>query len=521
MSKKQEKCSGILMHPTSFPSKYGCGDLGKGAYKIIDLLKKYGQKILQILPLNPTGYGDSPYSSFSAFAGTPYIISFDTLADKGYLTKDDLKLYPKEMNNGNVNYGWMYIENFKMLRRAFENFKKMPKPATYDKFCEENGYWLNDYALFMAIKDSKGGASWDLWEPELRLRKDLSKLSDKIKDDAEFYKFLQFEFDDEWMQFRKYANDKGIRIVGDAPIFVAYDSADVWANQELFKLDPEGKPSVVTGVPPDYFSATGQLWGSPHYNWDKMKETDFAWWKKRLKHLLRQVDTIRIDHFRGFEAAWEVKFGSENAINGKWVKAPGMELFESIKKELGEEKLMTSVIAEDLGIITKEVRELRDTFNFPGMRIFEFAPFAKGRFTDDDGVEHDNSEAPYLPENYVYNSVAYPGTHDNDVIHGWFFAMNGIQQRQVLDYLGIKENVAWKASGNELTAKIEAKLLNSEAKWVVFMMQDVMNLTSETKINTPGTCGIHNWSWRVTDKLLKEHTADFEKLAELTKAAGR
>ena len=233
------------MHPTSFPGKYGCGDLGKGAYKIIDLLKKYGQKILQVLPLNPTGYGDSPYSSFSAFAGTPYIISFDILAEKGYLKK-----YPKELSEGRVNYGWMYIENFKMLRRAFENFKKMPKPATYDTFCADNKEWLEDYALFMAIKDSKNGLSWDQWEPELRLRTGLDKVSAEIKDNAEFYKFIQYEFDDEWMQFRAYANSKGIRIVGDAPIFVAYDSADVWSNQKLFKLDAEGKPSVVTGVPP-------------------------------------------------------------------------------------------------------------------------------------------------------------------------------------------------------------------------------------------------------------------------------
>lgn len=514
------KLSGILIHPTSFPGEYGCGDLGIGAYKIIDLLKKYGQKILQILPLNPTGFGDSPYSSFSAFAGTPYIISFDELIKKGFLKKSDLKDYPK-YNPERVDYGGIYVENFKILRKAFKNFKSIEPPKEFVSFCKEHGYWLDDYALFMAIKDSKNGASWDLWEEDLRLRKNLKNLSKEILDDADFYKFLQWEFFEQWIKFKKYANDNGIMIVGDAPIFVAYDSADVWSNQDLFYLDKNGKPEIVTGVPPDYFSETGQLWGSPHYRWGVMIKKDFAWWKKRIKHLLLFVDSIRIDHFRGFEAYWEIKYGEPTAINGRWVKAPGMELFKSIKKELGGDKLKESIIAEDLGIITKEVRELRDEFEFPGMRIFEFAPFGKGTFTDDEGKIQDNSKAPYLPENYISNSVAYPGTHDNDVIHGWFFSIDGIKQREVLDYLGIKENVKWKSNLNELTIKIEEKLLSSKSKWVVFLMQDVLGLTSETRMNTPGTCGIHNWSWRLTDKMIAEKKQDLEKLFELTKKNGR
>ena len=319
-----EKSSGILIHPTSFFGEYGCGDLGDGAYKFVDWLKKAGQKILQVLPLGPTGFGDSPYQSFSAFAGTPYIISFDKLIEKGLLTKNDLKDYPK-FNLKRVDYYGIYVNNFKILKIAYENFKKQSAKDSYDKFVKENSYWLNDYAIFMAIKDSKNGASWDTWEEDLRLRKNLDALSDDIKDSANFYKFLQYEFFEQWSAFKKYAEKQNIKIVGDAPIFVSYDSADVWANQSLFYLDKNGKPEIVAGVPPDYFSETGQLWGNPHYRWDVMKKDDYSWWKSRIAHLLKFVDCVRVDHFRGFEAYWEIKYGEPTAINGKWVKAPGMD----------------------------------------------------------------------------------------------------------------------------------------------------------------------------------------------------
>jgi len=511
--------SGILIHPTSFPGKYGCGDLGKGAYKIIDLLKENGQTILQVLPLNPTGFGDSPYSSFSAFAGNPYMISFDILIKKKYLTKEDLADYPK-FDPGRIDYGQIYYHNFRILRKAYENFKKSKLPRDYNKFLRQNKYWLDDYALFMAIKDSKNGASWDLWEPELRLRTGLDKVSDKIKDDANFYKFLQYEFHTQWIKFKKYANKNGIMIIGDAPIFVAYDSSDVWANQNLFCLDKEGKPEVVTGVPPDYFSKTGQLWGSPHYRWNVMKKNKFSWWKKRIAHLLKYVDCIRIDHFRGFEAYWEIKYGEPTAINGRWVKAPGMELFNSLKEIYGD-KLKDIIIAEDLGIITKEVRELRDTFEFPGMRIFEFAPFGKGTYTDDEGNVKDNSTAPYLPENYIENCVAYPGTHDNDVIRGWWESLSEQTQKDVLNYLGLQGPIKWKKGYNELNFKIIEKLIKSKTKWTIFLMQDILCLPKESRMNTPGTCGSHNWSWRVTDKLIKEGKECFEKLKQLTIESGR
>lgn len=505
-----KKASGILIHPTSFFGPYGCGDLGEGAYRFVDWLKKAGQKILQVLPLGPTGFGDSPYQSFSAFAGTPYVISFDKLIEKGLLAKEDLKDYPK-FEPKRVDYYGIYINNFKILRKAFDNFKNLKENKEYKDFTKENSFWLDDYALFMAIKDSKNGASWDAWEDDLKLRKNLSDVSDAVKDSSNFYKFIQFEFFQQWTEFKKYAEKQGVEIVGDAPIFVSYDSADVWANQSLFYLDKNGKPEIVAGVPPDYFSETGQLWGNPHYKWTEMKKDDYSWWKRRIGHLLQFVDCVRVDHFRGFEAYWEVKYGEPTAMNGKWVKAPGMDFFNSLKKEYGE-KLGDIVIAEDLGIITKEVNELKNTYKLPGMKIFEFAPFSKGTFTDDNGVEKDNSKHPYLPDNYEENCVGYPGTHDNDTLYGWFYALDSIKQKEVMDYLSISDK-------GLLNWAVIEKLLNSKANRVVFTIQDVLGLTSDCRMNTPGTCGIHNWSWRITEKLLTDETAS--KLLNLTKKSGR
>lgn len=503
--------SGILIHPTSFPGTYGCGDLGDNAYKMVDILESAGQTILQTLPLGPTGFGDSPYQSFSAFAGSPYLISFDYLIKKGYLEKSDLDDYP-DFDKTRVDYGGIYIHNFKILRRAYKKFKTAVQGAEYKTFVEENAFWLDDYALFMAIKDSKSGADWSIWEEELRLRTGLDSLSEKIYDDADFYKFVQYEFYIQWENFRKYANDKGILIIGDAPIFVSYDSADVWANQELFHLDHEGKPEVVAGVPPDYFSAVGQLWGNPHYKWKKMKKNGFAWWKKRIDHCLKLVDSLRIDHFRGFEAYWEIAFGAETAVNGQWVKAPGKDLFKTLKKEYGK-KLEEDIIAEDLGIITPEVRKLRDEFKLPGMRIFQFAPFTEGTFDDEDGT-HDNSEHMFLPDNYIENSIAYTGTHDNDVLLGWFESAGPEEQQGILKYLGISDK-------KELPFAAIEKVMSSQAKWTIFPLQDVLELGNDARMNLPGSCGSMNWSWRVTEELLKEKSANFEKLAGLTGKAQR
>lgn len=508
-----EKKSGILIHPTSFPGKYGCGDLGEGAYKVIDILKAAGQKILQILPLGPTGFGDSPYQSFSAYAGTPYIISFDKLIKDGYLSESDLKDYPK-FSPEKVDYYGIYINNFKILRKAFANFKKKSaENKDFAAFCKKNSLWLNDYALFMAIKDSKNGASWDTWEDDLRMRKDLTKLSEDVKNDAEFYKFVQWKFFEQWGEFKKYANDNGVEIVGDAPIFVSYDSSDVWANQELFYLDKDGKPELVAGVPPDYFSATGQLWGNPHYKWDVMQKTGFKWWVSRMEHILSIVDCVRVDHFRGFEAYWEIRYGESTAINGKWVKAPGVALFNKFKEIFGNH-LSEDVIAEDLGIITKEVNELKDRYSLPGMKIMEFAPFNNGSFTDENHNVLENKRHPYLPENYPYNCVAYPGTHDNDTILGWFDSLDDNGKRDLFNYLGTSDR-------KQINILMIDRILKSNAKWTVFMMQDVLCLDGNSRMNKPGTCGDHNWSWRLTEELLKNKMDYFKTLGDMTKTSGR
>jgi 4-alpha-glucanotransferase len=505
-----KRASGILIHPTSFPSPYGCGDLGDDAYKIIDWLKKSGQTILQVLPLGPTGFGDSPYQAFSSFAGTPYIISFDKLIEKGYLSKNDLSDYPK-YEPKRVDYHGIYINNFKILSIAYNNFKSKRIPSNFKTFCEESDFWLEDYSTFMAIKDSLNGASWDCWPDEWRLRKKLDKFNDDIKDRINFYRFIQWQFSVQWHDFKKYAKENGISIIGDAPIFVSYDSADVWANQNIFHLHKDGKPAVVAGVPPDYFSETGQLWGNPHYRWDVMRNDDYYWWKKRIKHLISLVDCIRIDHFRGFEAYWQIKYGELTAVNGKWVKGPGEDFFNSLKNEFGE-KIKNIIIAEDLGLITKEVKELRDNFGLPGMRIFEFAEFGDGVFTDDDNVVHDNKEHIYLPENYIKNSVAYPGTHDNDTLKGWFHSQDSHKQEHILNYLMIKDS-------KELNYAVIKKLMQSEAKWVITTMQDVLELYSDCRMNTPGTCGIHNWSWRLTAGMLKDEYS--EKLLSIVNETGR
>ncbi len=500
-----KRSSGILMHPTSFPGKYICGQLDAGARKIIDWMKQAGQTILQVLPLGPTGYGDSPYQSFSAFAGTPYIIiSFDGLIENGLLSKKDLSDYPGS-DPARVDYYGLYIYNFKILKRAFENFRKSPAGG-YDEFCRENAYWLDDYALFMAIKDAHNGAGWNRWEDDCRDRKDMRKIAERYADGIEFYRFIQFEFHTQWRAFKSLANANGISIIGDAPIFVSFDSADVWANQELFYLSEDKNPSVVAGVPPDYFSETGQLWGNPLYRWDKLAADNYGWWKKRIAHLLKFVDCIRIDHFRGFEAYWEIPFGEETAVNGRWIRADGMNFFRSLKNVYGE-KLHEIIIAEDLGVITDEVREIRDRFGLPGMRIFEFANFPPA----DEPYNEELLKDGYLPENYSENCIAYPGTHDNDTLLGWYESLDKNRKRDILHYLDI-------SAADDLNYTVIRKMLDSKADRVISLIQDVLELSGSHRMNKPGTMGIHNWSWRLEEKLLDRYA---EKLYELTKLSGR
>lgn len=501
------RVSGILLHPISFIGRYGCGDLGDGAFKIIDFLKKSGQKILQILPLGPTGFGNSPYHSLSSFAGNPYIISFDKLKEKGFLKEKDLLDYPL-MDKKKIDYGLLYLNNFKILKRAFQNFKDEKKFSDFIEFCENNSNWLNDYSLFMAIKEKHNGASWNYWDHDSKYRLNPDKISEQLKDGIEFYSFIQWQFFEQWENFKNYAHNNNISIIGDIPIFVPYDSVEVWADKELFHLDDQCNPVYVSGVPPDYFSATGQLWGNPIYKWELMEDDNFCWWKKRIKHVLKLVDCIRIDHFRGFESYWQIHAGEKTAINGSWIKGPGYKFFNSLKDEFGE-KLTEIIIAEDLGIITNEVQRLRDAFNLAGMRVFEFADF----ILSNNNYKPDNfNNDPYLPENYIKNCVAYPGTHDNNTLIGWFKSLNEQKKQIVFDYLGINDI-------NKLNEAVIFKLANSRANRVVFLIQDILGLDSEARFNLPGTFSDDNWSWRLNEEMLNCEAV--EKLFNITKITRR
>ena len=499
-----KKSSGIILHPISFFGRFASGDLGDEAKKVIDWLKKAGQSYLQILPIGPTGYGNSPYQSFSAFAGNPYFISLEKLFQKGLLTKEELSNYPKA-NPTQVDYRILESFNLKLFKKAYERFTASGNMSKFDEFCYNNSGWLNDYSDFMSLQDFFKGISWNNWSLEYEDRESYIKKSKYINDKKRFHEFLQFEFYEQWQDFKKYAGDNKIKLIGDLPIFVSYDSADVWANKELFLLDDKGNPDVVAGVPPDYFSETGQLWGNPIYNWDVMKNNNFVWWKERIRHILKFVDCVRIDHFRGFEAYWEIPSGEKTAINGRWVKAPGKEFFDSLKDEY-KDKLPEIIIAEDLGIITDEVKELRDYFQLPGMRVFEFADFGEvGNGSKE--LHHD-----YFPDNYIERCIAYLGTHDNDTFLGWFDTLGDDIQQNVLRYLNITKP-------DDLNYSAIKKIADSNAGKVIYLMQDALSLGTECRMNTPGTCGDHNWSWRVTKDLLTDEIA--ERLFSITKNSGR
>ena len=490
------RSAGILLHPTSLPGKYGIGDLGNEAFKFIDFLKDAGQTLWQVFPLGPTGYGDSPYQCFSAFAGNPLLISPDKLKEEGFLSKKDLAKLP-ESTPQKIDYG-KAIEYKKALhRKAYNNFvndsKKLEKE--FDEFCLQHKTWLDDYALFISAKEYHNGDAWSNWDKELVLRTEeaIKKLDEKLKDDIRYHKFVQFIFFRQWKAVRKYANENGIKIIGDMPIFIAYDSVDLWAHKELFTVDEEGKLTFVAGVPPDYFSATGQLWGNPLYKWKEMEKDEFLWWRKRFENLLGLVDIIRIDHFRGFEAYWKIPGDAETAIDGKWVKAPGEKLFLTLKKYLGD----LPILAEDLGVITQQVEDLRDQFNFPGMKVLQFA-FGKGM------------ENKFLPHNYIPNCVVYTGTHDNDTTRAYFEKekKNGgdifTHLQKYLNYYG--DNVVF---------ELIRLAYSSVAVFVVIPMQDILNLGGEARMNFPSTLG-GNWTWRFTwdqaEKELSKHYKDLTLL---------
>lgn len=490
--------SGILVHPTSFPGPYGIGDLGKGAYDFIDFLKEAGQTLWQCLPLGPTGFGDSPYQAFSAFAGQPLIISPEKLMDWELLTKDDLAEIP-EWDINRVDYGALIPYKTRLLKKAYTHFQHTPIILLLDEFrafCKKNEDWLTDYALFMALKDAHDGKAWTEWEPEYKSLTASSRAAalKDLKDAIDYYRFVQYIFFKQWEEFKAYAHANGIQIIGDIPIFVSPDSADVWANQELFLLDDEGYPTVVAGVPPDYFSATGQLWGNPLYNWDAHKKSHYQWWIRRIRHQLNLTDLLRIDHFRGFEAYWAIPYGEETAINGQWKKGPETDFFDHVLKAFDGP---LPIIAEDLGVITPAVEALRDNYGLPGMRILQFA--------FDDIRDND-----YLPYNYIENCVCYTGTHDNDTTQGWYRQASPESQDKVRRYLNCDgSNVHW---------DFIRLAMGSVARCVLFPIQDVLGLDSSCRMNLPGT-GQGNWSWRYCQEQLNPGTAAY--LKELSELFGR
>lgn len=499
---KNKRLSGVLLHPTSLPSSYGIGDLWMEAYNFINFLEKSGQHLWQVLPLTPTGFGDSPYQSFSAFAGQPLLISPEHLVELGLVREQDLANCPVTSETM-VDYGELIPWKTNILRLAASRFWKMPSvglKAEYQEFVKKNVWWLEDYALFMVCKDMHEGRAWLEWQEEYRKpTKGFKKKQKKLRwNEMQYYYFVQFLFYKEWNAVKAYANEKEVKIIGDIPLFVSLDSADVWANQELFQLDSKGYPTVVAGVPPDYFCADGQLWGNPLYDWKKHKKTGYKWWVARVRHQLQMCDFLRIDHFRGLESYWAVPAGEETAINGKWIPGPREDLFEAIEKELGKN---LPIIAEDLGLITPEVHALRERLGFPGMKILQFA------FESED-------ESAYLPHQLkTTNCVCYTGTHDNNTTQGWYAAASEFSRDKVRLYMN--------TDGNSIHWDFIRTCLGTIADYAIFPLQDVLGVGEEGRMNRPGISGvgIHNWAWRYQKDALSEGLA--EALAKITRIYGR
>ncbi len=495
---KLERSAGLLLHPTSLPGRFGIGEINEVAYRWVDTLVSARQTVWQVLPLGPTGYGDSPYQTFSAFAGNPLLIDLARLSHEGYVPHQALEeapIFPEER----VDFGAVIAWKKPLLMGAYQQFVTQADPgevAAFNAFCaEHDAVWLHDYAFFMALKDHFGGEGWGTWPRELRRREPtaLAAWGERLAPAIMAHKFLQYQFFKQWSELKRYANEHGIKILGDIPIYVAHDSADVWGRQDLFPLNEDGRPTVVAGVPPDYFSPTGQLWGNPLYRWDAMAAQGYQWWIERVRITLHQVDMVRFDHFRGFEAYWEVPAGEETAVNGSWVDGPGAELFEALFNALGD----VPIIAEDLGVITPEVEALRDRFGFPGMKILQFA-------FDGDAAN------PYLPHNYDRNCVVYTGSHDNNTTCGWFASAPEPVQAFCTSYLGYTpDDVAW---------ALMRLAASSVAALAIFPVQDVLSLGNEARMNRPSQAA-GNWAWRLPES---EFTADHvARLAELAEMYGR
>ena len=489
--------SGILLHPTSLPGEFGIGDLGSNAFAFVDFLESAKQTYWQMLPLAPTGWGDSPYSSFSAFAGNTLLISPEKLIDDGLL--EEGWGGSSHESGDRVDYGAAYELKSEMLRTAFGSFANAPDDIrnAFDEFCDEKRSWLDDYAVYRVIKASQGQKPWYEWDDDLKHREEaaLDTSQNKLADEIRAEKFYQFLFHRQWWELKRYATEKGIRIVGDVPIFVALDSADVWRNQNLFKLNPDGSPKVVSGVPPDYFSKTGQLWGNPIYDWNAMRDEGFSWWIERIKSALTTVDVLRIDHFLGFGAAWEVPGGDPTAEHGSWVEAPGRELFGAVGESIGDLPFWV----EDLGVMTPEAEALRDDLELPGMRILQFA-------FGGDPSDH------ALPHNYVRNCIAYTGTHDNDTTVGWWDAQGDDSPVREC----AKQYLA--TDGMEIHWDLIRAAWGSVADIAVAPLQDVLGLGNEARMNLPASTS-GNWQWRFRDGDLSDDVAS--RLRDLTRIYGR
>ena len=479
------RTAGILLSISSLPSKYGIGCFGKNAYHFVDWLKEAGQTYWQILPLGPTSYGDSPYQSFSTFAGNPYFISLEALIEEGVLTIEECDSADFGKKENDINYEKLYNHRYPLLRKAYER-SNISQNTDYLKFVEENQWWLSDYALFMAVKDRFDGKPWTEWAEDIRLRypNALDYYRKELYFDIEFQQYLQFKFYEQWYQLKAYANTNGIKIIGDIPIYVSMDSTDAWAHPELFQLDEKNVPLAVAGCPPDGFSATGQLWGNPLYRWDYHKSTGYSWWLSRLWYCFHLYDVVRIDHFRGFDEYYSIPYGAESAVTGHWEKGPGIDLFRCVEQNLGWHE----VIAEDLGYMTDSVRQLVKESGFPGMKVLEFA------FDSRDS----GSASDYLPHNYTENCVAYTGTHDNETITGWFDSISEEERQMARNYL-----CDYSTKKKNLYKSFIGLVMRSKAKTCIIPMQDYLGLDNKSRINKPSTVGC-NWRWRVTEKQLSE-----------------
>jgi len=507
---KSPRRAGVLLHPTSLPSRAGIGDLGTGAYRFIDFLKQSGNKLWQVLPLNPTGYGDSPFQCFSASAGNPLLISLERLVEQDVLSQADLELHPS-FPSDRVDYEAASHFKVPILTKAAQTFLKRAEGnerLDFERFCQTNANWLDDFALFMVCKNAHDGVRWTEWASNIAAREPRALQTWTLRFAAEIavVKYWQFEFFQQWQALRSYAHEHGIRIIGDIPIYVAHDSADVWANRELFCLEPQGNPITVAGVPPDYFSATGQLWGNPIFNWKLLKSTGYKWWVERFRAAFRLYDIVRIDHFRGFEAYWEVPATESTALNGRWIKGPGAELFSTLQQELGE----LPIIAENLGVITVEVEQIRQQFGFPGMAILQFA------------FGNDPQGPSFRPHNYVRNLVAYTGTHDNDTTLGWWNSEGTMDSIRTSEDV-LKEHVFARtylgyADDEPINWAMIRAVLASIADTAIIPLQDVLGLGTEARMNLPGTSR-GNWCWRFPTGVLSSELA--KRLRELNEAYDR